>query len=523
MKRRSEEHQDFSKIERGLNHFIVWQWVYRDKRKVCLPILYVMQQTSNGGLSLCRVDSVLRYCDDNWRRSSTWHLYRVRTLGLLIDYTFAWLPFLRRASARGSTEGVHRRMLERFAKAILNGTAMLNNGARIDGVGLYWRPRAEIEAKKCLSALTNFLTSLSNDSDDWSHAASSWYVDPLSAIRIAHQVVVRNKMSLLAHLAADRDDPAPPHSFPGYFSPIQTSGATYRFPIKFVWDFLFHGFVRKDGRSNVVAQIVAFILFAGGMRASELFHVWVQDVQFVHGEAFLFLHHPEDAMVIDRTGKAVRRKERLLSKGRLPRTQLRKRDGAGWKGLDGEADGALIHWLPIPELQNHLSLLLAKYLAVDRPNTMRLRASRGLSDHDYLFVSPGDGYSDGNREIGKPYTMAAFKAAWKRAIRTTARRCNDVALTVRKRMGTTIHGARHFYGCFLKTLGCDGELIARCMHHKNTETQRRYTKLSNEEINSILKGRANAVPGDAALLSKLKRQFDQSFARRRAHTFAAAA
>lgn len=499
----SECNNDFDdhKIERGLNYIIVWQWVCRDKQKFMLPVLYLTSEDDVGNVSVKRFDALVDYCVERWSRSATWLLYRVRTVGLLIDYTSAWLPYLQRARVRGSIEASHERMLQRFAKAILNGTAVVENGGKVDGIGLYGQPRSESEAKRCLSALTSFLMSLSNGSDQWSIASATRYVDPFAAIRIAYQSVVQRRNSLLAHLAKS-SEVAPPHAFPGYFGSVGVSAATYRFPIAYVWPFLFKGFARRDsGETDYTAQLIAFILFAGGARASELFHVWVQDVQFIENDVLLFLHHPEDGHVVDPSGKIKRRKAWLLQRNRLPRNRLRKRSHAGWKGLDGEADGVELVWLPIEELQAHLVQLFSHYLSVTRPRIMRLRKARGLPDHDYLFVGSGESRSDGCLEIGEPYTLVAFKAAWIRAVGRTSRSCNDPSLKVAKRLGTTIHGARHFYGSFLKTIGCDAETITRCMHHKNGESQRKYTRLTASEVNEILHRKSRESPSTAEMLA----------------------
>jgi integrase len=314
-------------------------------------------------------------------------------------------------------------------------------------------------------------------------------MDPLSGLRAAFRYVTQQNRSLLAHLSKAQNRQPPLQAFVGSFGSSSQAQSTYRFPAKYVWPLLFLGFSSSAGETDETAQLLSLMLFAGGLRSSEHFHLWVQDVQFVGGDVAVFLHHPADGIVYDVTGKSLTRAAYLNKKPhafREPRNRRRKRGHAGFKGTSGEAE---IIWLPLDDLKRELAQRMSHYLTVTRPRLMRLRRERGYPDHSFLFVSSGHLFGENTNAIGSPYTMEAFKGAWRRAIARTSSLKGDPELTVSKRKGTTPHGARHFYGTFLKTIGVSGEVIMRCMRHKSPYTHLRYTELTPQEINEIISRR----------------------------------
>ncbi len=508
-----KEFFDASRIERGLNHLIVWQVVYKDKQRYLLPILYVLRG-SNEQVELIRFSPLIDYCIEHSAKSNTWFLDCVRAVGLLIDYTVAWFPYLRSALNRSRVQASHRVMLKRFAKAILNGTTIIENGQRVDGVGLFWPPRRQIAAKRMLSALNNFLVSSSIDEAGWRAAASSASPDALTGLRIAYQETVQRKKSLLAHLPNAASHPLPGTPFGGMFAANPDGRRTYRFPVKYIWPLLFEGFKSlRTQESDVTAELIAFLLFAGGSRLSELFHTWVGDLQWIDGKPLLFLHHPRDSEV--RSADAtISRNQFLQRQNRVPRNMQRKRGHAGFKGLAGEKEGAELIWLPIDELVDELASRLLHYVAKVRPSIMRLRKAKGLPDHNYLFVGSGRMFGENTNAIGEPYTIEAFRSSWGAAIKRLSILYDDPELVVSKRRGTTPHGARHFYGTFLKSIGLDGDLIAKCMHHKSPFSHLRYTELTPNEINAILENKSentsHVTDLRATVTQAIQRQADRA-------------
>jgi len=471
------------RLERGMNHLIVWQRIYKDQQEYVLPVLYVLHG-SGLNLELIRLDALVDYFLDHSSMSSEWFLLCIRTVGLLIDYFVACLPTIDRGVHLDRPRPSEAALIKGFATAFLNGTGAVRADRQIDSLGLYWRPRRLLNAREHLRALMRFLKTL--PSGLWK---SVDLPGPLMALKIAHRQVIQRRKSLLAHLKPDNGARSQGSSAGHGFVPGNDGQRTYRFPIKYIWDFLYKGFSTRSGEVDATAQLIAFILFAGGPRLSELFHVWVGDLQWVDDEPLLFLHHPRDGMVTSK-GETLNRADFLKRQTRVPRNQMRKRGHSGFKGLAGDADGAELVWLPVHELKQELGRLLRNYITNVRPRIMRLRKAKGLPDHNYLFVGSGKVFGKLTNEIGDPYTISAFKSAWKSAIRRISNLRDDPELTVSKKKGTTPHAARHFYGSILKTIGCDGDLIARCMHHKSPFSHHRYTILTPNEIDNLLKAKS---------------------------------
>lgn len=479
-----------SRVERGLAYFYVYQKVVRGTKSFVWPVLYVVVQTQDGGNRLVRVESLLDYFERNSARSDEWRVTCVRAVGLLVDHSCASLALMSSEQRSASPEPRERYLLKKLAQSFVSGTTTVDGALKEDRLGLFWPPRGK-EASKLLASLSGFLASLSSKSREerWGWAAGVEDVtdSPLGAFRAAAELAIRKKKSLLAHL--EGDEKPLPHRFAGVVDRIRTSsGPVFRFPAKYVAPLLFQGFRSGLNGQDIdeAAELVAFFVLGGGLRGSEAFHLFVSDVQFFSERPLVFLHHPRFSTIQVGAGGKITRERYLLNEfGLLPRTQVRGGQKAGWKGMAGDDTGTPVFWLPIGGLQEAVVRLLRRYILVVRPRIMKLRP-RHLPDHPYLLVNSRDSTASGGGNIGDPYTIPAFKGAWERAIGRLARAYDDQSLVLRKELGTTIHGGRHFYGCFLRSLGLAPDVIQRCMHHRSIFSQEVYTQLPNDEINRII-------------------------------------
>jgi hypothetical protein len=213
----------------------------------------------------------------------------------------------------------------------------------------------------------------------------------------------------------------------------------------------------------------------------------VSDVQFLDREPVVFLHNPVQGTVRDsQSGKLITRYEHLRKFGLMPRNLSTDRLHAGWKSIADDSFGAVVHWLPIPELVERTRLLLLEYVSRIRPAVMRSRSPH-LKDHPFLLISPGRFTTGSGGAAGDPYSLSAFDEHWKAAIRRLQRLHPYADLRHIKSLGTTPHGARHFYGRYLRSLGLPREVIQRCMHHRSPLSQDVYTALSVNEIDDMLR------------------------------------
>lgn len=473
------------RAERGLNHVIVFQKVMRTGQQYTLPILYLIEPLANGHVQVHRVDSLISYLINHSSRSSTWKLRFARAIGLLVDFTVAANRVGRLKISKLGPD---------FANALVHGTRVRTDSAVSDALGLYWSTRSRGVCKDLMKSLQRFLTwQIDNEGvRSWSYSFHTPNTDPVAAMRAAKHTLISKRTSLLSYI--DRAVDAGPIFGSGITGqPARPGSRVFRFPTNYLWPFLFECFRSEYDYVDEASEIVALVQAMGGCRSSEPFHFWVQDVQFVAGEPVIFLHHPEDGTVTDNNGVKYTRSQYLLEYySRQPRNRLHKhKEFAGWKGLDEEAIGAPIYWLPVEGIGRTLAKVLLHYIQFTRPQIMRKRAKLGLPDHPYLLVSDGE-HSDDPASTGAPFTMSAYYSAWQRAIARLKTRYGDPRLEVLKRQGTTTHGLRHFYGSFLRTLGLDGLVIQSCMHHKSKLSHLVYTALTPTEINNLLSERAKS-------------------------------
>jgi len=474
--------------ERGLNFVVVKQPAMRQGRIREWPRLFLICRLIGNNVEVLPCELLDTYFDENHSRSQQWKRETCEALGLLIDHTHAVLPSLSEEQRQSSDEPLERLLLRSFAIALVNGTITSHGGKLFDPTGLFWRGKGTRRAGALLARLTNLFRSFEPDGAGhrWRHVVSTENQsdNPLTALRFALELGIRRKKSLLAHIGGQKKQSQNP--VPGVFRSLgEASKPIHAFPSQYIAPFLCSGFENSDGVADESAELVALIMFCGGVRVSEPFHIFVSDVQFDGKRPWMFFHHPEDGRVRDRYGNFVRRADYLQQFGMTARTLNEGREHAGWKGMAGDDVGATAYWLPVEPLLERLEMKLRRYLLVTRPTIMKMRP-KGLKDHPFLFVSSGQSGSSRGGRVGDPYAITAFLESWKAAVRRTSRRCNAPELVFAKNRGTTCHGARHHYGRFLRTMGVSGELIQECMHHRQYDSHKVYTQLTSIEVNSVL-------------------------------------
>jgi hypothetical protein len=477
-------------IERGLHYFYVTQKVRRGDRSFVWPVLYLVHQDSTGETQIVRVESLLDYFEDHHAKQHQWRLNNVRALGQLIEHSVEMLKFMSNEQRRAPDEPIERYLLRKFALNIVNGTTAVDEGTASDALGLYWKPRRK-EADRILGNVSDYLSWLGERSNRWAFAASVADVEntPLYAFRKAAELAIRKKVSLLSHIK--KVERAPRHRFAAITGEhSQSTNPVYAFPSDYVAPMVFEAFQAAEGGVDHEAELIALILLAGGLRSCEPFHFFVSDVQFLGDEPVIFMHHPEKSEIIYENKKMTRLQYLADRYKLLPRTKQMGPGKAGWKSVLGDVDGTPAYWLPVDEIKELLARKLRRYILQIRPAIMRARPKH-LGDHPFLFVNARDGTASGGGNIGDPYTMSALKGSWERAVRRLALLYDDPELVVKKEKGTSLHGPRHFYGRFLRTLNVPPDIIQLCMHHKSILSQSVYTRLTSAEVNEFIKRSAS--------------------------------
>lgn len=393
-----------------------------------------------------------------------------RALGLLIDFIAAKGHLFEDAPKRGS-------LFNQFAHALRFGT--ITDGG--DPSGLFWLRRRMNTVRPILRAVVEL--------SDWlveKHSARA--LNPWRQASTAEKLVFWRKWnlssadSLLKHIRQPKGVLEESKLARRFAAPSQQPnirGDATPFPETHFDRLIRDGFrtTRKRRSTSPWSQynlrdiLVALLMHGGGLRISEAFHLWVNDVYADPLDASLAhvrIYHPSEGAietVDDITGTTVgmnRAAYLAVKHGRRPLNEEGRR--TGWKNNAVSRDG---HYMPIfwyPAAYGRLFMeLFQLYLEYERPP----------SDLPWLFLT----------KDGLPMTGKAYAEQYRAAVRRSG-------LRPLKSAGTTPHGHRHAYGQRLAELEMKGlispKTIQLCMHHSSVVSQKIYTQESNAAVNDLL-------------------------------------
>ncbi len=230
----------------------------------------------------------------------------------------------------------------------------------------------------------------------------------------------------------------------------------------------------------------AFILGAfGGMRASEMLHIWTSDVMpgsrrpevfpsdKVSDVPLVVLAHPSQSRFIrlGESGNDDRLQHLDSAYGLLPRNvQQGTPMHSGWKGMLYDNQALLVsqvYWTS-PEMA---SLFMSK-ITESRMSVRSRGGRRAMDSHPYLFVNE----ADDPRHLGLPRKRSGLLKAFARAA---------IAAGLGESC-TGIHLLRHFYKATLEDMGLPAELRRIAMHHRSIVSQDDYA-LSSARTNTAIR------------------------------------
>lgn len=429
-----------------------------------LRVLYVVKDGEPEAFA-----PLIQYFLDLGTRASLSRQYRTtRVVGLLLTYLAA--------HGAGALEATPRRLFAEFVTALRCGTQHLDDAERH---GLFWPPRQPRRVALDLQLLNDFTDWLSNrlgtrPLNAWRAATPA---ERLVALRRAEH---RSSKALLGHAAYRASSIADAAWTRSIQVPRDARGSSGMGAVKAFDDLLFprlllEGFGladavgARDERSRLRNALIAILLHGGGLRVSEVFHLYPSDVS-VHPEspsvALVTLYHPSEGAAPAKDGLAWRDREHYLAdRWKLrPRHRVRGRFHAGWKNLalsNQDENFTRVHWFPTWWGEVFLGLY------------RRYIAQRPVLRHPYLF------FSETKRHCGEPYTPASFKQEHARAVRR-------IGLIPGKNKGTTVHGHRHAYGSRLADARLPPEVIKSALHHCSLDAQDIYKQVSHAKIFACL-------------------------------------
>ena len=408
--------------------------------------------------------------------SSTSKDQAVKAVGLLHDFH----QKVARTSKRQAESA--ERFLDRFCKALIYGTVQSDGSCPYE---LYWHAKSWEHASNYIRQIQRFLKSFIDENDTELAVLTEWRF--LSFSLSAYAQEAKAHFSLLFHLSENQA--MRNSSFPiqrGQNNPRAPS-TTNAFPANKVWSMIFDGCAKANSsragvalnyseRFNVRNQLAYLLIFMGGLRESNLFHIFSNDVLLdAAGGAQVNVYHPTKGTIrhsVPGSSKAkfTTRQEFLVRNFSMqPRNMLHKKMPlfAGWKNLlltrGAPHYFSQVHWIH-PSIGPLFWKLHCLYMLYVRPATCA---------HPYYFVSLG------HQTFGEPWKISAFVDAF----RASARR---IGLEPSKHFGTTPHGGRHYFGLSAANLQIDPRVRQVMMMHRHIASQHRYQVPSPKVINDTI-------------------------------------
>lgn len=401
--------------------------------------------------------SHLQYLAHYRSRSKSWADRSAFAVGLLLEF---W-------EANQDAVIDPKRMFREFALSLYTGTVGEDGN---DPSNLRWVPRKEADARQLIGHITHYCDWLAEINEDEGFRINPKVRPDSAGERMnvaAHYHRKRN--AFLSHLFAKKSVNHQRNVQLRRAQTIHNQEIVKFFPEGRMGDLLSEGFVRRGysgapdiaERLNLRDVLITMLMFYGGIRISECFQIWLNDITVVDGHCIVKVHHPSQGLAPDGISPRVGYLKEHY--GLLPRDQYPKnhRLHAGWKDpalASRSGKYFVVNWFPL-EAGDRFRSLWSLYLKT------QFEPPKFGDKHPYAFTT----------QTGSIYTIKAYTANRKRAV-------ERIGLKFSKEAGTTAHADRHSYGQALANAGVRPEIIQKAMHHKSPDSQAVYTEPTEKEI-----------------------------------------
>jgi len=398
--------------------------------------------------------SHLRYLAQNDHKSESWKERSVYSLKLLLFYINAT-----------NISGKATDLLRSFTRSLVAGT--IDYDKMNDPLNLFWKGRSIQDANNLLFHITRYTDFLSGQ-EGYSlsrinpfRAATSYeerlnwcaYYNQQTNVFLNH--LTKRSEALLSVRKVRQVNHIP--------TPKVDMEKIARFPDEFLELLLSKGFVNKN-KIDYKSIAITILLNHGGLRISEVFHIFVSDITLDPNnpaEALVRIYHPEYGKSPDADYK--NRKEYLLEKTAYkPRNMYRltNRLRAGWKTpLLTHKDNYFEVIFNPPSKAKEFLAVWVMYLKHQRVEPAE------YAPHPFAFTNT----------TGRPETIKNFQRIHKRAV-------ERIGLISKKEFGTTEHGHRHAYGYRARKSGLEQIEIQKAMHHKNPSSCLVYINPTSDDL-----------------------------------------
>lgn len=417
----------------------------------------------NGSILMSHLD-YLRHCKLNGRRKG-WLDKSIQSIRLLIDYSHV------NSGAFDSPA----KMFEAFSQRLFDGTI---DDKGYDQTNLRWTAKSENSANEIIRHVTQY--------SDWLYdqkEGNTQLLNPQKEAspteRLMNLAAYNHRInrSFLKHTYSDKHRTISINKARAvsYRNKSPTSDDAQKpFEESKIWDLITYGFMRRGRHDNspilekydLSNLLITMLMHYGGLRVSEAFHLYVDDIIPNEGLEQVRVYHPTEGLAPqwyrDSTNNPFcTRKQFLLGKyGLQDRLSSNKKAyHAGWKNPVVSKVGK---YFPVFFFGDNIERVFYKlfrlYVEEQRISPMPGR------EHPFLFT---------NRN-GDPLSIKSFVEKHKIAVK-------KIGLRPYLESGGSPHSHRHSYGQRLADAknicpDVDELVIKGAMHHGSIESQKTYTE-----------------------------------------------
>lgn len=402
------------------------------------------------------VISHLRYLSWYKVKSESWKKRSCYALKILLKYINS-VPKIDNAT----------KVLKAFTEALITGT--IDYSTRTDPLDLYWRPRTVRDTNNLLFHITNYTDFLMMQDKHFTLRVNPFRKATNPEERLNWCAYYHKQANVfLNHLTKTNLSQQQVRLIKSFNENLIDREYAVRFPEDQIERLLYLGF-EKNGVIDYKSQAITMLMNYGGIRKSEVFHIFTSDITLNPNypqEALVRVYHPEEGASPDPYFN--NRREYLLFKTSFkPRNNyvLTERLYAGWKNpLLTSTQAYFDVVFSSPAKAKEFLLIWANYLKYQRVEPSK------SNPHPFAFTNT----------LGEPETLKNFQRLHKNAVQR-------IGLVCKKALGTTEHGHRHAYGFRARQAGLNQVEIQKIMHHKNPSSCLVYIKPTIEEVQNKLR------------------------------------
>lgn len=408
--------------------------------------------TSSGLLT-----SHLRYLAWYSSKSDSWREKSVQAIRLLVDYIEATSD-IKKATM----------LLKQFVESLMTGT--INYNSYTDSLGLFWKPRSLASVNNILFHITHYTDYLAaqygyennlinpfRKATSWEermnwcayyHKQSNVFLNHLSSYSEAQKAAARKRLVY-----------TPPQL-------LVSNDKAERFPEDQIENLLTEGFV-VNGKPDFRSIAMTMLMNYGGLRKSELFHIFTSDIT-IHpnypNEALVRVYHPvygESPKLEFKNRSEFLQSETLFRSRNTYR--FTERLYSGWKSplMTSKKGYFEVIFNPPSKARDFLYVWI---------NYLKFQRKESAIPHPFAFTN----------DQGEPDSLKNFQRRHRRAV-------ERIGLVCRKEFGTTEHGHRHAYGYRSRQLGLSQVELQKALHHKSPDSCLVYIKPTSEDIRAHMR------------------------------------